>query len=300
MSRKKTHNKLFLSVLICGILIVIVVISFLFYIKNLVVQNQYISDSDGKTLPTKFAYTDHILHQNELSELIKNGISEDECLRMFGKNSPEISLEDNGNENHSYCYFYKLNTIKKNQSESPNSYRIGFNLIFQNSKLTKAIEYRKSTPKVYVECDAFRTKFFDEKSMGAIIETLGEPEEKQYESEQVTLKYTYRKTSDWLFSPGHAFVYMTVKCSQNKILEAEYEIDDLVVEEQNGRLFIKQINQICHCLGEKAIDGICYENPKTSLIPLEQYNIRSIDQLKKKSSKLTIICDKPLLVSFNP
>ncbi|MBQ2335324.1 MAG: hypothetical protein II381_03375, partial [Victivallales bacterium] len=116
----------------------------------------------------------------------------------------------------------------------------------------------------------------------------------------VTLKYTYRKTSDWLFSPGHAFVYITIKCFQNKILEVDYEIDDLVVEEQKGRLFIKQINQICHCLGEKAIDGICYENSKTSLIPLEQYNIRSIDQLKKKSSKLTIICEKPLLVSFNP
>ena len=54
----KNRNKLFLSVLICGILIVIVVISFLFYIKNLVVQNQYISDSVGKKLPTKFAYTD--------------------------------------------------------------------------------------------------------------------------------------------------------------------------------------------------------------------------------------------------
>ena len=300
MSGKKARNKLFFSVLICGILIVIVVISFLFYIKNLVVQNQYISDSVGKTLPTKFAYTDHIIQQNELSELIKKGISEDECLRMFGKNSPEISLEDTGNENHSYCYFYKLNTIKKNQSESPNSFRIGFNLIFQNSKLTKAIEYRKSTPKVYVKCDAFRSKFVDEKSLDAIIETFGEPEEKQYESEQVTLKYTYRKTSDWLFSPGHAFVYMTVKCSQSKILEADYEIDDLVVEEQNGRVFIKQVNQIFHCLGEKAIDGICYENPRTSLIPLEQYNIRSVDQLNEKSSNLIIICEKPLLISFKP
>ena len=297
----KNRNKLFLSVLICGILIVIVVFSLLGYIKKLVVQNQYISGNVGKNLPTEFAYTEYVLQTKELDEMIKKGISEEECFQLFGKNSPEISSDDNGIENHSYCYFYKLNTCQeKSQSGSPNSFRIGFNLIFQNSKLTKAIEYRKSIPKDYYDCEAFRSLCIDKNSMDAVVATLGEPAEYEYEADQVTLKYTYRKTSDWLFSPGHAFVYITIKCFQNKILEVDYEIDDLVVEEQKGRLFIKQINQICHCLGEKAIDGICYENPKTSLIPLEQYNIRSIDQLKKKSSKLTIICEKPLLVSFNP
>ena len=88
----KNRNKLFLSVLICGILIVIVVFSLLGYIKKLVVQNQYISGNVGKNLPTEFAYTEYVLQTKELDEMIKKGISEEECFQLFGKNSPEISL----------------------------------------------------------------------------------------------------------------------------------------------------------------------------------------------------------------
>ena len=155
-------------------------------------------------------------------------------------------------------------------------------------------------PKTYYECDAFRSILVDKLSMDSIVETLGEPEEIQYEKGKITYQYRYRKTSDLLFSSGHVSVNIKVTSSQGTIDDVSYEISDLLVEEHNGRLFIKQVSQICHCLGKQALNDISYEPKKESLFPLEQYGIRSMDQLKKKAKDLIIICEQPLVISFKP
>ncbi|MCR5380666.1 MAG: hypothetical protein K6G44_06755 [Lentisphaeria bacterium] len=288
-------NKKFIAI-IC--LFLIVLVSAICYLKNIYTA-MHLSNDIGKTLPAKFTFTNHILSHDELSEMI-NKFSENETLKMLGKNTPEISSEDNGIENHIYSYFYNPDIIKKYKSETPNNYGIGFELVFQNSKLFKATEFRKSIPKAYYECDTFRSMFVDKLSMDSIVEALGEPEEIQYENGKITYQYRYRKTSDLLFSSGHVFVYIKIISSQDIINDVSYEICDLLVEEHNGRLFIKQLSQICHCLGKQALNDISYEPQKESLIPLEQYGIRSMDQLKNKAKDLLIICEQPLVISFKP
>ena len=288
-------NKIFIFI-ICLFLIILVFA--ICYLKNIYTA-MHLSNDIGKTLPAKFTFTNHILSHDELSEML-NTVSENETLKMFGKNRPEISSGDNGIENHIYSYFYNPNIIKKFKSETPNNYGIGFVLVFQNSILFKAIEFRKSIPKAYYECDVFRSMFVEKLSMDSIVEALGEPEEIQYEKGKITYQYRYRKTSDLLFSSGHISVNIKVISSQDIIDDVSYEICDLLVEEHNGRLFLKQVSQICHCLGKQVLNDISYEPQKEILFPLEQYGIRSMDQLKKKAKDLIIICEQPLVISFKP
>ena len=297
---KILHKRILISFFICGALLSVVIISIFYYINNSIFLNHLISDNLGDKFLKEFTYTRHILRQNELYEMINIVISEDESIRKFGKQPPKITYSVNGEENHSYFYIYNPNILKKLKMESPDCYKIGFELVFQEKKLKQAIEYRNSFLQKYYDSNALRSLFVENSSMDSIIESLGNPKEIQYQKEQIMISYVYKKSSNWLLTSDPCLVYINVYFKNGILFDMVYDMYDLIVEEEKGRLFIKQIHQKCHCLGEKAQNGVFFETPKQIYTPLEQYQIHSMDQLRKKASNLIIISEQPLVISFKP
>lgn len=248
-----------------------------------------------------YAYANHILKQNELGEILKRGLHEAECSELFGENNPEIFREEVGQITHIYRYFCNDDLDKKQSSKSQVDHMLFFELTFCNYILENAIEVRNAIPKAYYDYTSFGQCFAVGDSMNKVEEILGKPKEIVYEAGQTRFKYVYgMKPEEMLFSKKHALICIMVFFKDEKLSSALYEINDVGLEQTGERLFIKIKCQRHYCLVDKNTENTFEEDPSVSWLPLEQFGIRSIPQLKRKLSKMYIACEEPFSLSFKP
>ena len=283
------NRKLTLKVILPLLLAVASVLLFAFYcLKAFRTLKEHLSLDD---IPTKIDYTNHIPKRNELGELLKRGLSEEESLALFGGKNPEITQLAHEGTCHSYTYAYNADTREKLDAVTQGNHILFFELVFRNSRLVQAIEFRNAPPKAFFAQESFRKQFSIGNSMDMIIEALGEPKEIMYEKDQTRFRYVYpKKLDEMLFSKGHDWVSVELVFREEKLSDAIYEIQTVTVEQQtSGRLILRKKCQRYNCLGDEA----SLEQPIETLCPLDQFGIRSMRQLKKKLPKMVITGDDP-------
>ena len=281
--------------LVCLLLLLLLAACFLFVIFK---YKQY---SMLDNLHVNYAYANHILKPNELGEILKRGLHEAECSVLFGENNPEISREEDGQITHTYIYCYADDLLKKLDNKSLDNHLLFFELVFRDYRLVKAIEVRNAIPKAYCDYDSFGLYFSLGDSMNRIKEVLGEPKEIVYEAGQTRFKYVYSiKPKEMLFSKEHALICVKVFFEDEKLSKALFEINDVGLEQTGERLFIKMKCQRHYCLVDNNLENTFGEEPSVSLLPLKQFGIHSIPQLKRNLSKMYIACEDPFSLSFKP
>ena len=249
-----------------------------------------------------YAYANHILKPNELGEILKRGLDEAECSALFGKNNPEISRDQDGQITHTYTYCYNVDLLKKLDKSSLDDHLLFFELVFSDYRLVNATEVRNAVPKAYCDYDSFGLYFSLGDSMNRIKEVLGEPKEIVYEEGKTRFKYVYSiEPKEMLFSKEHALICIKVFFKDEKLSNALFEINDVCLEQTGERLFFKMKCQRHYYLVDNNLKKTFGEEASVvSLLPLKQFGIHSIPQLKRKLSKMYIACEDPFSLSFKP